>query len=237
MTNPESVHIEVEPKILYFGTPVVLVSTENADGSFNLAPISSAWALGRTLVLGLGADGHTLSNLRSRPELTINYPEPHLWPAVERLASLTGANPVPPTKPERTTFRSDKFAAARLNHLGSVAVRPPRVQECGIQVEAKATAISPSAAGGFVIVECEAEKIHARESLVLPDTQHIDPKQWEPLIYNFRHYFGLGRERGFSYRSETPGGSPRLRPDEQGSGTTKASDREPPAGWTGRVRR
>lgn len=212
MSHQESAHIEVKPKILYFGTPVVLVSTENADGSFNLAPVSSAWALGHTIVLGLGEDGHTLANLRSRPELTINYPEPHLWAAVERLASLTGANPVPETKPARTIYRPDKFAAARLNQQRSVAVRPPRVQECGIQLEAKVAGFSSSAGGGFVIVECEAEKIHARESLVLPNSQHIDPTQWEPLIYNFRHYFGLGRERGFSYRSETRGGNPRVLP-------------------------
>jgi hypothetical protein len=34
---------------------------------------------------------------------------------------------------------------------------------------------------------------------------HVLPGQWNPLIYNFRHYFGLGEERGFSFRSETPG--------------------------------
>lgn len=206
MAHQQSAHMEVNPKILYFGTPVILISTENTDGSFNLAPISSAWALGRTVVLGLGEDGHTLANLRSRPELTVNYPEPHLWAAVERLASLTGANPVPVTKPARTTYRADKFAAAGLNQQSSVDVRPPRVQECGVQLEARAVGFATSADGGFVIVECGVQKVHVRESLVVPGTQHIDPGKWEPLIYNFRHYFGLGKERGFSYRSETPGG-------------------------------
>ncbi|MFH8224050.1 flavin reductase family protein, partial [Streptomyces sp. NPDC018057] len=50
-------HLEIEPSILHFGTPVVLLSTENQDGSFNLAPISSAWALGKTVVIGLGREG------------------------------------------------------------------------------------------------------------------------------------------------------------------------------------
>ncbi len=36
-------HIKSEPAILYFGTPVVLVSTVSEDGSYNLAPMSSAW--------------------------------------------------------------------------------------------------------------------------------------------------------------------------------------------------
>lgn len=40
-------HVTITPSILYFGTPVVLLSTENEDCSLNLAPMSSAWALGR----------------------------------------------------------------------------------------------------------------------------------------------------------------------------------------------
>ncbi|QIZ34619.1 hypothetical protein [Saccharopolyspora sp. ASAGF58] len=37
-------HVTIAPSILYFGTPVVLLSTENSDGTANLAPMSSAWA-------------------------------------------------------------------------------------------------------------------------------------------------------------------------------------------------
>src|SRR5271169_307875 len=39
-------HKTIEPTILYFGTPVALISTLNPDGSPNLAPMSSAWWLG-----------------------------------------------------------------------------------------------------------------------------------------------------------------------------------------------
>src|SRR6202042_1082484 len=39
-------HIVSEPSILYFGTPVVLISSANEDGSANLAPMSSAFWLG-----------------------------------------------------------------------------------------------------------------------------------------------------------------------------------------------
>ncbi|WP_327640659.1 hypothetical protein OHB24_20390 [Kribbella sp. NBC_00482] len=44
----------VEPKVLYFGTPVVLISSLNPDGTTNLAPMSSAWWLGYTAMLGWG---------------------------------------------------------------------------------------------------------------------------------------------------------------------------------------
>jgi flavin reductase (DIM6/NTAB) family NADH-FMN oxidoreductase RutF len=36
-------HKTIEPSLPYFGTPVVVVSTLNEDGSANIAPMSSAW--------------------------------------------------------------------------------------------------------------------------------------------------------------------------------------------------
>ncbi|MFD8385070.1 flavin reductase family protein [Streptomyces sp. NPDC059679] len=197
-------HIVIEPSILYFGTPVVLLSTENEDGSFNLAPISSAWALGHTVVLGLGREGQTARNLLSRPDVVINLPAPGQWRAVERLAPLTGRSPVLSTKAKGCRFEPDKFGAAGLHEEPSQVVRPPRVAECPIQLEARAERVRPDVAGGFVIVEAVVRKVHADPRIVVPGTDHVDPAAWSPLVYNFRHYFGLGPELGHSYRTETP---------------------------------
>ncbi len=60
-------HVTIKPSVLYFGTPVALISTQNEDGSANLAPMSSAWALGDVFVLGLGSSSQTAANLRERP--------------------------------------------------------------------------------------------------------------------------------------------------------------------------
>jgi flavin reductase (DIM6/NTAB) family NADH-FMN oxidoreductase RutF len=52
--NDSRVEFEsINPKILYCGTPVALVSSINHENTHNLAPISSFWALGWTMVLGL----------------------------------------------------------------------------------------------------------------------------------------------------------------------------------------
>ncbi|MFC7216970.1 flavin reductase family protein [Streptomyces polyrhachis] len=202
--GPGATHLEIEPSILYFGTPVALLSTENQDGSFNLAPISSAWALGQTVVIGLGREGQTAYNLARRPELVISLPAPAQWPAVERLAPLTGRDPVPLAKAEGYRFEPDKFAAAGLTGAPSHLVRPPRVAECPIQLEARAQRVGPDVSGEFVIVEAAVCTVHADARIVVPGTDHIDPAAWSPLIYNFRHYFGLGPERGHSHRSQTP---------------------------------
>jgi flavin reductase like protein len=85
----------IEPKILYFGTPMALISSLNEDGATNLAAMSSFWALGWTLVLGVLDETKTAENLARHPECLVNVPSPELWQNVEELAPLTGKNPVP----------------------------------------------------------------------------------------------------------------------------------------------
>ncbi|MER6602057.1 flavin reductase family protein [Streptomyces parvus] len=202
-TDLSSEHVTVTPSILYFGTPVVLLSTENENGSFNLAPMSSAWALGHVIVLGLGAEGQTAHNLRSRRDLVVNLPGPAQWPAVERLAPLTGRTPVPAGKRGSFRFEPDKFAAAGLRPQPSELVRPPRVAECPMQLEARVARAQPDSSEDFLIVEAQVLKVHADPRIIVSGSQHIDPAAWSPLIYNFRHYYGLGPELGHSFRSQT----------------------------------
>jgi len=83
-------HKVVEPKILYFGTPVVLISTLNEDHSVNLAPMSSAWWLNQSCMLGMSGSSQTVVNLLRERECVLNLPSSELVPAVDRLALLTG---------------------------------------------------------------------------------------------------------------------------------------------------
>ena len=61
-------HRVTDPAILYFGTPVVLISTLNSDGTPNLAPMSSAWWLGNHAMLGLAGTSMTTHNLLREQE-------------------------------------------------------------------------------------------------------------------------------------------------------------------------
>src|SRR3954468_17117652 len=108
-------HATIDPAILYFGTPVVLVSSENPDGTPNLAPMSSAWWLGRSCMLGFGARSHTPANILRTGECVLNLPSVEQAAAVNRLAKTTGSDPVPPLK-QAMGYRHerDKFGAAGL---------------------------------------------------------------------------------------------------------------------------
>jgi hypothetical protein len=63
--------------------------------------------------------------------------------------------------------------------------------------------------GGGVAVEVEVRRVHARKDFVT-NGHYIAPYKWQPLINNFRHYFGLGWELGKTFRAEIGRGT-RLR--------------------------
>ena len=69
----------ITPKILYYGTPVVLLNTLNQDGTTNISPISSSWALGNFIILGVSTSGKAFENLQNHPEYVMNIPDPALW--------------------------------------------------------------------------------------------------------------------------------------------------------------
>src|ERR1700754_3912558 len=95
-------HVTIEPGILYFGTPVILISTTNEDGSYNLAPMSSAFWLGWRCVLGLAAESKTPQNLLRTRQCVLNLPSAAQVEAVNRLALTTGTETVPKGKQMRS---------------------------------------------------------------------------------------------------------------------------------------
>jgi len=207
-------HITVEPSILYFGTPVVLLSTLNTDGSPNLAPMSSAWWLGWNCMLGLGAKGHTAQNLQREKECVLNLPSVAQVEAVNRLARLTGSNPVPPHKQAMGyRYEKDKLGAGRLTASPSELVRPPRIDECPIQLEAVLEASypfgtrpdKPSTALAF---EVRIVRAHVDPSILMESTDdRIDPDKWRPLMMSFCHFYGLGERVWQSTLAEIPEGA------------------------------
>lgn len=192
----------IKPSILYYGTPVILLSTSNEDGTVNISPLSSSWALGDCIVLGIGIGGKAYENLVQRPECVINVPDPSLWEKVERLALFTGKDPVPDDKKAYgCCYQKDKYALSGLTPLASKTVKPTRIAECPLQMEANVRNIRiPEHSPALAIVEIKVVHVHAHPAIIR-DEHHIDPFKWSPLIYNFRHYFGLGDPLGKTYRA------------------------------------
>jgi flavin reductase (DIM6/NTAB) family NADH-FMN oxidoreductase RutF len=189
-------HRVIEPKILYFGTPVVLVSTLNEDGSANLAPMSSAWWLGHSCMLGMGQRSKTVENLRRDPQLVLNLPSADQVEVVDRLALTTGKHPMPEYKAKMGfRFEPHKFAHANLTATPSDLVKPPRVEECPVQLEAVLEKMHDFEGGHAVAMEVRIVRVHIEEHLLNPQKRHhIDADRWRPLIMSFCEFYGLGAQ-------------------------------------------
>jgi flavin reductase (DIM6/NTAB) family NADH-FMN oxidoreductase RutF len=193
-------HRTIEPTILYFGTPVAIISSMNEDGSANLAPMSSAWWLGWSCMLGLGQMGQTSANLLRTRECVINLPAADQVASVDRLAMTTGRNPVPDKKRDwGYRHEPDKFGIAGFTAMASDVVAPPRVMECPVQMEGIVHDARPFGKNVSAnMFEVHIVKLHVDESLLVPGSDparpHIDPAKWRPLIMSFCRFFGVGDE-------------------------------------------
>ncbi len=191
-------HKTIEPTILYFGTPVALISTLNENGTVNLAPMSSAWWLGWSCMLGLGAMGKTSDNLFRTRQCVINLPSQEQVSHVDRLAMTTGKDPVPEKKLSwGYRHEADKFGLAGFTPMPSVEVAPPRIRECPVQMEGVVHDLRPFGKNvNANAVEVHIVKLHVEEELLVTNGSrpHIDPLKWRPLIMSFCRFFGLGDE-------------------------------------------
>ncbi|MEU0314846.1 flavin reductase family protein [Nocardioides sp. NPDC006273] len=189
-----STHVDIDPAILYFGTPVVLLSTLNEDGTTNLMPMSSVFWLGRTAVLGVGASSQTALNVRDRPEIALNLPSVDLVSELDRLALTTGNAAMSAAKAERGYVHvSDKYAHAGLTAYGSDTVLPTSVAECPVHLEGTVTALHHLGAPKLLAVEVGVTAVRVAPELRLAGhPNRIDPDRWRPLVMSFQHFYGLG---------------------------------------------
>lgn len=205
-------HTITKPSILYFGTPVVLISTVNEDGSCNLAPISSVFWLGWRCIIGISALSKTTQNLLRTKECVLNLPSVNEVDAVNRLALTTGSNPVPEGKSRRGyRYESSKFEIAGLTAGVPDKVKAAVVSECPVQMEAKlivAHAVGddePLQKGKIMSIELKIVRVHAEESILMdgyPD--RIDPDKWRPLIMSFQQFYSLGKKISPSVLATVP---------------------------------
>ena len=196
-TNPS--HSIISPAILYVGTPVVVISSENEDGTSNLAPMSSAWWLGRSCVLGLAAESKTTINLLRTGQCVLNLPDDSQAAPVNALARTTGSNPVSASKQARGyAFVRDKWARAGLTTQASDFVRPARVAQFPLQMECEVVDVNPlrkdlpDRMGLVQAIEVRVLRVHVVDRLRMPGhPNRIDPDRWRPLIMSFQQFYGL----------------------------------------------
>jgi flavin reductase (DIM6/NTAB) family NADH-FMN oxidoreductase RutF len=142
-------------------------------------------------MVGLAGNSRTTENLQRTGECVLNLPSASLVDNVDRIARTTGSDPIPDGK-RRRGYRhvADKFTEAELTPIASHLVRPPRVAECPVQMEATLQAAHPVGEGSALALELAIIRIHADQD-ILAEPDRIDPDAWRPLIMSFQHFYGL----------------------------------------------
>lgn len=187
-------HKPVNLPILYFGTPVVLISTTNEDGSTNIAPSSSIWWLGKSCMIGLDGSSKTTENLKRTRECVLNLPSADRVEYVNRIANTTGSKSVPLHKKAwGYRYVKHKVEEAGLTVEPALNVKPPRICECQVQLEATVEKIhrfSENSAIPMSAFELNIVQSHIDESILMgSEKQYVNPDKWHPLIMSFRKFY------------------------------------------------
>jgi flavin reductase (DIM6/NTAB) family NADH-FMN oxidoreductase RutF len=192
-------HSVISPAILYWGTPVVLVSSENEDGSHNICAISSAFWLGHHCMLGFGAGSKTPQNILSRGQCALNLPDESMTAQVNALASTTGTEYPSASKLSRGyRYVKDKWSCANLTPQQSDFVRPSCIKECPVQMECELVASHPlmqnlpDRKGLTVAIEVRILRVRVQNDIRMEGyANRIDPDKWSPMIMCFQELYGL----------------------------------------------
>lgn len=197
----------ISPAIFYWGTPVVLITTENEDGSFNIAPMSSAWWLADRCVLGLSAISQTTVNLLRTKECFLNLASDDMVDAVNALAKTTGTEAVSTAsagegylyfkRMNGYKYVRDKFGHAGLTPLASQLIRPTRVAESPVQMEGELKSVHEMMqdvdGSSLLALEVKVLRTHIHGNIRMEGhANRIDPDKWRPLIMSFQEFYGLG---------------------------------------------
>lgn len=191
-------HKKANIDTLYYGFPVFLISTVDKKGITNIAPMSSSWVLGENIVIGIGTDSKTFENLQMVPEVVINLPNESLYNNIERIAPYTGKKEIKNEKLNMGySYLEDKFLEGNFTAEKSDNVKPYKIKECPIQIEAKVS--NTEIREWYAIVELKILSVYCLENM-LNDSLYISEDKWKPLIYNFRKYHGISDSIGKNFR-------------------------------------
>lgn len=166
--------------------PIAWVSTVGSDGTLNLAPYSFfngvsgspptvMFSVGRRQ----GQAKDTLRNVQETGECVVNLADRAL---AEKMVYTAG----------EWDYAVDEFEKAGLTTAPSEVVKPPRVAEAPVAMEAKVSQIVPVAGSANTMVLAQVVRFHLREGLLLPNGT-VDPLELDPIARMGRaNYTTLG---------------------------------------------
>jgi flavin reductase (DIM6/NTAB) family NADH-FMN oxidoreductase RutF len=106
---------------------IVLITTCDRNGRPNVAPFSFMMPVSfnpKYLALSIAPERHTYKNLEETGEFVVNLPTEEMVNDIWICGTKSGKD-------------VDKFSLTKLKTVGSVKVKPPRIEGCPVQLECK----------------------------------------------------------------------------------------------------
>ena len=198
MAQQSRKHIDISPAILYWGTPVCLITTTNSDGTHNIGPMSSIFWLGHNCMLGLQTTSQTTHNILRTGHCTLNLASDDMQDAVNAIARTTGSDPMPEDKVTRGyEYVKDKFGRAGLTPMASKHIPTPGIEECPVVMEAEFISKhelfeGKEFHGAILALEMHILNVRIHPELKLEGHRNrIDSDKWRPMIMMFCELYGL----------------------------------------------
>lgn len=196
-------HSTISPAILYWGTPVVLITSENEDGPDNICAISSVFLLGHRCILGFGAQKKTPQNILRTGHCVVSLPADTMARHINLLATTTGTEKISPSKRTRNyRYVKDKWASADLSPQKSNLVRPARILECPVQMECKLAkghvlmGDFPDMKRAITTIELKVLQAHILDYLrMLGHSNRINSDCLRPIFMCFQDLYRFQEER------------------------------------------
>ncbi|KAF2181380.1 hypothetical protein K469DRAFT_692217 [Zopfia rhizophila CBS 207.26] len=197
-------HQLISPAILYWGTPVVLITTENDDGSSNIMPMSSAWWLGYRCMAGIVTGSHTFCNIMRTKQCVLNLPDASMAHFLNPIARTTGSEHMTPDKSDRGyKYCKDKWALSGMTPDDSMFVAPPRIKQCPVQMEAELIAVHTMMGdmdfpikGAMSALELRILRVYVDPKIKMEGYDNrVDPDKWCPMIMSFQELYGLDNRK------------------------------------------
>jgi len=98
--------------------------------------------------------------------------------------------------------------------MKSDLVQPPCIEECRVQMEAELMDVHetikdlPDRAGATVVLEVKILRVHADDSLRLPEHHRVDVDKWRPTIMRFQDLYNPAPKKVVPRSGEDQGRNP-----------------------------
>ncbi|TAK33444.1 MAG: flavin reductase family protein [Chloroflexota bacterium] len=171
--------VEYSPRTALYPTPVVLVTSVDADGKPNIVTLAWVGIVSSDppqIGVSVRPGRYSHAGIRERGEFTVNVPSQTILQAADLCGQVSGRD-------------TDKFELAGLTSLAASKVKPPLIAECPVNLECVVRHQLELGAHDLFVGEVVA--VHVSRS-VIGEEGHIDYNRAQPIAYVQGQYWGLG---------------------------------------------